>query len=85
MTPECNLPEGFQAGAAIQLEPTETGVAAGLQALRRMNDAERNAMGQRARALVAERFTWPHIARQMESVHAWMLGGGGKPACFADF
>ncbi len=85
MTPECNLPEGFQAGAAIQLEPTETGVAAGLQELRRMSDTERNAMGQRARALVAERFTWPHIARQMESVHAWMLGGGGKPACFAGF
>jgi poly(glycerol-phosphate) alpha-glucosyltransferase len=84
MTPECNLPEGFQAGAAIQLEPTETGVAAGLQELRRMSDTERNAMGQRARALVAERFTWPHIARQMESVHAWMLGGG-KPACFAGF
>src|SRR5665213_3827833 len=29
MTPECNLPEGFQAGAALKVEATEAGMVAG--------------------------------------------------------
>ncbi len=79
MTPECNLPEGFQAGAALQMEATVAGTAAGLHELWRMSDTERTAMGGRGRALVAERFTWPHISRQMEAVYDWMLGGGTRP------
>jgi len=81
MTPECNLPEGFQAGAALPMEATVAGAAAGLNELWRMSDTERTAMGGRGRALVAERFTWPHISRQMEAVYDWMLGGGTRPEC----
>lgn len=38
-------------------------------------------MGERGRALVAQRFTWPHIAQQMLSVYRWVLGQGDKPDC----
>lgn len=79
MTPECNLPEGFQAGAALNIAATETGVAAGLNELMGMSESERAAMGNRGRALVEARFTWPRVAAQMEEVYAWMLGGGAKP------
>ena len=84
MTAECNLPEGFQAGAALKVEPDAAGLATGLNELWRMSATARMAMGGRGRALVAERFTWPRVSRQMEEVYDWMLGGA-KPACFADF
>ena len=85
MTPECNLPEGFQSGAALKLEATEAGVAAGLDRFFRLTEAERIIMGNHARDLAKERFTWTQIGRQMESVYDWMLGGGAKPGCLADF
>ena len=84
MTPECNLPEGFQAGAAIKAEATEAGLAAGLNELQRMTDSERIAMGRRGRDLVVARFTWSRVAEQLQLVHTWILGGGGKPDCLLD-
>lgn len=81
MTPECNLPEGFLARAAIKAEPSQAGLLAGLDELERMSDGELMAMGGRGRDLVAERFTWPCISRQMEEVYEWMLGGGVRPGC----
>lgn len=38
-------------------------------------------MGERGRALVAQRFTWPHIAQQMLLVYRWVLGQGERPDC----
>lgn len=81
MTPECNLPEGFQAGAAIKVAATEAGVLAGLDELQRMTAAERMTMGSRARELVVARFTWSRVASQLLSVQEWILGGGAKPDC----
>lgn len=81
MTPHCNLPEGFQAEAAIRVEPEADSIARGLTKLFAMTDAERRAVGERGRRLVEERFSWPKIARQMKDVYEWMLGGGQKPAC----
>jgi glycosyltransferase involved in cell wall biosynthesis len=81
MTPECNLPEGFQAGAAVKIEATETSIAAGLQNLFALSDAERATMGGHARALVESRFTWTQVGRQMRAVHEWILGGGPQPDC----
>lgn len=84
MTPECNLPEGFQAEAALKIETNEISIATGLQNLFGMSDAERAAMGGRARALVEARFTWTQVGRQMRAVHEWILGGGAKPNCILD-
>jgi len=84
MTPECNLPEGFQTGAALKVETTEAGLIGGLSELWRMTDAERKAMGSRGRDLVVKRFTWPQVAQRLQSVQEWMMGGGPKPDCMMD-
>jgi poly(glycerol-phosphate) alpha-glucosyltransferase len=84
MTPQCNLPQGFSGGAALQAEPTADSLAEGLDSLISMTDGDRAAMGTRARTLVADRFVWPRIAVQMKEVYEWMLGGGAKPDCVAD-
>jgi poly(glycerol-phosphate) alpha-glucosyltransferase len=79
MTAECNLPEGFQAGTAIKIEPSARSVADGLNELCRMTAMQRGAMGERAKALVESRFTWSRVGKQMEDLYAWVLGGGAKP------
>ncbi len=84
MTPECNLPEGFQTGVALEVETTEPSLVAGLNELQRLTGAERLAMGNRARDLVVERFAWSRVAEQLQLVQQWILGGGAKPGCVLD-
>jgi poly(glycerol-phosphate) alpha-glucosyltransferase len=79
MTPECNLPEGFVAGAALRIGTTSKEIAAGLKQLIEMSDDDRKAMGVRGRALVAEKFSWPRVGQQMRAVYEWVLGGGTRP------
>jgi glycosyltransferase involved in cell wall biosynthesis len=81
MTPQCNLPEGFAAGAAMRIEPQVASVVSGLGALFRMPDHERIAMGQRGRDLVARQFTWSRIGAEMANVYRWVLGQGPQPDC----
>jgi len=81
MTAQCNLAEGFRAGAAIQIDPEVESIARALVALFMMTDSEREVMGARGRELVGERFSWPKIAAEMKAVYEWMLGGGVPPAC----
>jgi glycosyltransferase involved in cell wall biosynthesis len=79
ITPECNLPEGFAAGAALQIGTSPEEIATGLKQLAKMSDEDRRAMGARGRNLVATTFLWPRISEQMRSVYEWVLGGGATP------
>jgi poly(glycerol-phosphate) alpha-glucosyltransferase len=79
MTPECNLPEGFATHASVKIDTTADGIAKGLVQLIEMADSDCAAMGERGRALVAEKFSWPRVGEQMRSVYEWVLGGGPPP------
>jgi glycosyltransferase involved in cell wall biosynthesis len=79
MTPECNLPEGFAAGAALRIGTSPEEIAAGLKQLIQMSDGDRITMGNHGRALVATNFSWPRIGEQMRSVYEWVLSGGAPP------
>lgn len=79
MTEACNLPEGFNSGAAIRIQAEPKSIGDGLRNLFAMGEDERRSMGDRGRTLVEERFTWPRVASQMKEVYQWMLGGGSKP------
>jgi glycosyltransferase involved in cell wall biosynthesis len=79
MTPECNLPEGVAAGAAIEIGIEATEIARGLTQLFGMAASDRKEMGARGRALVAEKFSWPRIGEQMGAVYEWVLAGGAPP------
>jgi glycosyltransferase involved in cell wall biosynthesis len=79
MTPECNLPEGFAAGAALQIGTSPEKIAASLKQLIEMSDDDQMAMGNRGRNLVARKFSWPQIGEQMRAVYEWVLGGGAAP------
>jgi len=81
MTPECNLPEGFDSGAAITIGADTESIAQGLNELYSMSEGDLRTMGVRGRQLVKKRFTWQTVAQQMREVYDWMLGGGQAPAC----
>ena len=81
MTRECNLSEGYAAGAALSITTSPNGIAEGLRLLGEMTEDDLILMGERGYGLVKERFTWPHIAGQMAEVYRWMLGGGVPPDC----
>lgn len=79
MTPECNLSEGFAAGAALQIGTAPEEIAAGLEQMIEMSDDDLRAMGNRGRNLVETKFSWPRIGERMRSVYEWVLGGGPVP------
>jgi len=79
MTPECNLSEGFTAGAALQIGTTPEQIAASLKQLAVMSDHDQKTIGARGCALVSTKFSWPRIGEQMRSVYDWLLGGGATP------
>ena len=79
MTPECNLPDGFASSAAIRIETSADGIAAGLRALLEMSDSQRQSIGQRGFVLVKDRYSWPKIAKQMLAVQEWALGRAPAP------
>jgi glycosyltransferase involved in cell wall biosynthesis len=81
ITPECNLPEGFAAGAALPMQANEGGVAAALTALFAMKEADMREMGARGRRLVQEHFTWQHVTAQLLAVYRWILNGAPQPDC----
>jgi len=60
----------------------EIGVEPLAEALRSaiaLTDEERCEMGKRGRKLVADRYSWTKIGRDMANVYAWVLGDGPKP------
>lgn len=85
ITPQCNLPEGFAAQAAIRIEPAAESIAQGLYELFRAPSSALRSLGDNGHELTATRYAWPRIGEQMNQLYEWMLGGGAKPACLADF
>ncbi len=81
MTPQCNLPEGFDAGAAIHIDPISSSIAQGLYRLFKMSDSDRVVMGARGLSLVKEKFQWSTISVQMNDVYRWMIGLTPPPPC----
>lgn len=85
MTAECNLPEGFTAGAAINISTSPESIAQGMVLLRDMTTGERAEMGYRGLKLVKDRYTWPSVARNINELYRWILGGGPAPSFVEHF
>jgi len=81
MTPQCNLPEGFETGAALAIEPAVSSIEEGLKVLFSMKPSDLAEMGIRGCQLVESRFTWTRIASEMHAVYQWLLGQADKPDC----
>jgi poly(glycerol-phosphate) alpha-glucosyltransferase len=81
LTPQCNLPEGFSAEAALTIGTKPETIVAGLQELFHASSSNLDAMGLRGLALVSNSFAWPKIAADLRAVYYWMSGAAPKPDC----
>lgn len=74
---ECHLPEVVSGGAGVMLSPLDgPSVAAAVRPV--LDDPTLGArMGERARTLVVDRFTWMAVAAQMAAVYASLKTGEG--------
>jgi len=84
MTPECNLPEGFKSGAALQINPSLPGIQKGLCELFAATEGNLAIMGGKGQSLVQSKFTWPGVANELHTAYKWLLGSGAKPACLVE-
>ena len=81
MTPECNLPEGFSARAAIQITTDVEGIARGLTELFGQSTQELTELGRNGQRLTEEKFNWDRIAWQLRAVCEWLVCGASQPDC----
>ncbi|NRB33073.1 MAG: glycosyltransferase [Rhizobiaceae bacterium] len=79
MTVHCNIPEGFAAGAAVELETKIDRLAEKLTDFFDLSETKFREMGTYGRTLVEDRFTWPRIASEMIEVYCWLLGERPRP------
>ena len=79
ITQACNLPEGFAAGAAIEITTDPTTMAQVLATS--LNNPHLSRLGEAGRALVAQRFSWNHVGRDFADVYTWLAGEGPRPDC----
>ena len=56
-------------------------IATALADATRMSRADLDAMGERGRTLVLDKYGWDDIAGQMKAVYEWILGQGDRPSC----
>lgn len=83
MTPACNLPIGFEEGAAHAIDPTVAGIRRGLAFMTATSDADRKEMGCRGHHLVCQHFTWEEVAERFLEVYHWLANGASRPSCIA--
>ena len=78
MSAGCNLPEGFQVGAALdtgmEIETIRTSLIRGMT----MSAAEWSAMSRAATALVGRRFSRDHVAQRWCDIYSMLQDRGGK-------
>lgn len=79
MTPECHIPEGYAADAAIKINDNTESVKEGLILFFQMSEEKRKAIGENGYNLVAKNFTWDASAKKMIQVYDWLLGKAPKP------
>lgn len=81
MTAHCNLPEGFAAGAALEIAADAESMGPDISRFLALTRESRLVLGERGRRLVAELFTWENVAQQMAEVYEWVLERGPRPDC----
>lgn len=77
MTRACNLPEGFQSGAAKEISTDPEGIAVALSTYLRSDALV--GCGEAGRKLVEDKFTWHTIGHQLDQLHKWLVHRAPMP------
>jgi glycosyltransferase involved in cell wall biosynthesis len=79
ITPQCNLPEGYEYNAALLIEPAVESITDGLIKLFALSETELKKIGTKGKQLVIQKFNWNNVAEQMHRIYKWMLNEGDIP------
>lgn len=79
MTKECNIPEGFENNAAIEINHNAKDMSTILIDLFSKENNELTEIGVNGYELVKSRFTWEKIAEDTKEMYSWVLGKSEKP------
>jgi poly(glycerol-phosphate) alpha-glucosyltransferase len=77
LSPACNLPEAFGAGAAWPVAADEAQLVVGLRRLFAAGDQELAQMGEAGERLVRNRYSWAQVAEQIEDLYRRIQAGSG--------
>ncbi|RQR24895.1 glycosyltransferase [Burkholderia sp. Bp9143] len=84
LTDACNLPEGFDAGAAFRIGADVDDIKQFLVKFGAADERTLSEIGERGRVMVAERFIWRSVAERMAAVYRWLLAEGERPEWVVD-
>jgi glycosyltransferase involved in cell wall biosynthesis len=79
ITPQCNLPEGYEYNAALLIESAVESITDGLIKLFALSETELKRIGTKGKQLVSQKFNWNNVAEQMHRIYKWMLNEGDIP------
>jgi len=75
VTDRCNMPEVRECRTGWQIEATVFGLKSALREALGNSQSRNAVIGRLGARLVANRFSWDKVARQMGEVYSWVLGG----------
>jgi glycosyltransferase involved in cell wall biosynthesis len=75
VTRACNIPEVAESRCGWVVESEQSAIEIAIEESLGLPALELHMMGERGMALVAGRFTWPVVGKQMAEVYRWVLGG----------
>ena len=82
LTPQCNLPEAVERGAALEIESSLDGIAGGLRRFFAIEPEASSAMGHAACRLAGDVFNWNAIAERMAALYGHLSMRHEPPPAF---
>lgn len=75
ITRGCNFREAESMDCTFLIEPTVSGIIAGLENVLGRSPQELQSRGARGASFVRARYSWPVVGAQMADLYDWVLGG----------
>lgn len=81
MTDACNMPECFEARAALRIHHDALRLRDELRTFFAMSEGARERLGLAGRKMVETHYTWESVGAKMEQVYLWAAGRKPAPEC----
>lgn len=78
---QCNLPEGYESNASIDVGTDPERIAKALVHFMRLEGQSRRDMGIAARQIAESQFTWPAASAKLAEAYRWALKTDGPSPC----
>lgn len=81
ITESCNFPQIEACGAGLVVDSDAASLAGGMAKMMDASVDRRRRMGAAGAELIADRYSWDSLAREMLGVYRWLVGQSDAPKC----